>query len=149
MTFIWKWICFNMFWLLPIFSDTKQTFYQKNVIFFVSLPYSASFSIVDVPLVKGIFFLKQINSESLFCPLSSSHVQMRGIEHGFRWVLLWMFWECFKTASKGNVSHGLNSVIRLTIKDGGLSPLNTTRGFKCGRYVSVFTDRDNHCLKKR
>ena len=65
MTFIWKWIFLNMFWLLPIFSDTKQTSYQKNVIFFVSLLYSVSFSIVDVPLVKDIFFWN-INSESLF-----------------------------------------------------------------------------------
>ena len=49
------------------FLGTQQTLYQKNLIFFVSLQYSVSFSAVDVLTSKGHFFLKQINSESLFC----------------------------------------------------------------------------------
>ena len=46
--------------------EYKTKLYQNNLIFFVSLLYSVPFSVVDVLTSKGHFFLKQINSETLF-----------------------------------------------------------------------------------
>ena len=47
--------------------EYKTEIVSKNLIFFVSLLYSVSFSVVDGLTGKGHFFLKQIYKESLIC----------------------------------------------------------------------------------
>ena len=63
-----KKIFLNIFWLLPIFSNARQTLCQKNLIFFVSLLYFVSFSVADVLTSKGHFFWNKLITKVCFGP---------------------------------------------------------------------------------